>query len=54
MLNPTKAIVTAPAISSAPASSSAPAGPSARKPPSTWESVDPTPRTPESSQHGSH
>ena len=60
MLIPTEAIATAlaissaPAISSTPASSSAPAELSAQKPPSVRESPDPTSRTPESSQHGSH
>ena len=48
MLIPTEAIATAPAISSAPTSYSAPAGLSVQKPP------DPSSRTPESTQHGSH
>ena len=47
MLIPTEAIATALAISSAPAISSALAS-------STWESPDPTSRTPESTQHSSH
>ena len=63
MLIPTEAIAIAPAISSmpaiysTPASSSAPAGLSAQRPPpppSLRESPDPSSRTPESSQHGSH
>ena len=43
-----------PAISTAPASSSAPAGLSAQRPPSLREYPDPSSRTPESTQLGSH
>ena len=60
MLHPTEAIAIAPAISSAqlissaPASSSAPAGLSAQGSPSLRESPDPSARTLEPTEHGSH
>ena len=60
MLHPTEAIVIAPASSSAQlifsslASSSAPAGLFVQRPPSLRESPDPSSRTLEPTQHGSH
>ena len=60
MLIPTETIAIVPAISSSPAissplaSSSAPEGLSAQRPPSLRESPDPSSRTQESTQHGSH